>query len=283
MQGEELKTDSEVATRTTSRCPLAGTNYVTSADASSALGGAARRDARPLFLRSWRCVPDQRYIYSSQRAAEDASSVPRYISAFRYYSHCNIASQTDLRVNLPSNNTPAMPPSHVLIIGAGLGGPAMALALARNGIRSTLYERRASCQDIGGVLSLAPNAVRVLDKIVGVEQIVRPLGSSFNGFNLCLDTGYTQASHLGSFGDFKRAGYQGITIKRPVLHQKLVDLCKENELVGIEYNKRLTAIEEGMDKVTAIFEDGTKAEGESCLAVQSLPRIQRQVCQTAST
>ena len=175
-----------------------------------------------------------------------------------------------------------MPPSHVLIIGAGLGGPAMALALARNGIGSTLYERRASCQDIGGVLSLAPNAVRVLDKIVGVEQIVRPLGSSFNGFNLCLDTGYTQASHLGSFGDFKRAGYQGITIKRPVLHQKLVDLCKENELVGIEYNKRLTAIEEGTDKVTAIFEDGSKAEGESCPAVETLPR-NRQVCQTAST
>ena len=102
----------------------------------------------------------------------------------------------------------------------------MALALARNGIRSTLYERRASCQDIGGVLSLAPNAVRVLDKIVGVEKDVRPLGASFKGFNMYLDTGDKAPAHLGGFGDFERSGYQGITLKRPVLHNKLVDMCK---------------------------------------------------------
>lgn len=137
----------------------------------------------------------------------------------------------------------------------------MALALARQGIRSTIYERRASCQDIGGVLSLAPNAVRVLDKIVDVEKDVRPLGSSFGGFNMYLDTGSTLPTHLGGMGDFEKMGYQGLTIKRPVLHEKLVDMCKGRELIGLEYNKRLTEVREGKDGVTVVFEDGTTAEG----------------------
>jgi 2-polyprenyl-6-methoxyphenol hydroxylase-like FAD-dependent oxidoreductase len=155
-----------------------------------------------------------------------------------------------------------MSPSHVLIIGAGLGGPAMALALARHGIRSTLYERRASCQDLGGILSLAPNAVRVLDKIVGVESEVRQLGSTFNGFNLYLDIGNEDAAHMGNMGNFQRTGYDGISIKRPVLHNKLVDLCKENEMIGLEYNRRLTGIKEDEKGVTAMFEGGTQARGE---------------------
>lgn len=56
-------------------------------------------------------------------------------------------------------------PNHTLIVGCGLAGPALALLLAQHGLRSTILEARPEHRTIGGPVMLAPNAVRVLDRI----------------------------------------------------------------------------------------------------------------------
>ncbi len=121
---------------------------------------------------------------------------------------------------------------------------------------------------------LAPNAVRVLDKVIGIESEIRQLGYSFSCIDMYLDGGGS-IDKVGAIGigqsQSQGAGEcKGLTIKRPVLHNKLVDLCRQEKLIGLEYGKKLSGIEESEKGVTACFEDGSKADGK--LSSETLAR-----------
>ena len=60
----------------------------------------------------------------------------------------------------------------VLILGAGIGGLAAAIALRRAGIDVEVFERAPQLLDVGAGISLWPNAVKGLDKL-GVGAAVR--------------------------------------------------------------------------------------------------------------
>jgi salicylate hydroxylase len=68
----------------------------------------------------------------------------------------------------------------VAVIGAGIGGLAMAAALLRNGFDVRLHERAAQLSEIGAGIQLTPNAVKVLNALgcgPGLEEHgFRPLG-----------------------------------------------------------------------------------------------------------
>ena len=74
-----------------------------------------------------------------------------------------------------------VPPQNVAIIGAGLSGLCLALALHRNGIRSTVYEARTAGFVEGGAIRLSPNALRVLDRFGVCERFAtKPTTSDFH-------------------------------------------------------------------------------------------------------
>ena len=61
----------------------------------------------------------------------------------------------------------------MLIIGGGIAGPAMALALRQAGIESVVYEATAAPRDQAGTfLNVAPNGLRALQAL-GVDGIDR--------------------------------------------------------------------------------------------------------------
>jgi len=64
---------------------------------------------------------------------------------------------------------------HAIVIGAGIGGLATALALHRIGWRATVLERAGELGEIGAGMSQAPNALRVLDEL-GVGERARQAG-----------------------------------------------------------------------------------------------------------
>ncbi len=51
---------------------------------------------------------------------------------------------------------------HVIVAGAGIAGLTTALALARAGLRATVFEQAARLEETGAELQLGPNATRVL-------------------------------------------------------------------------------------------------------------------------
>ncbi|MEV6208853.1 FAD-dependent monooxygenase [Kitasatospora sp. NPDC051914] len=61
-----------------------------------------------------------------------------------------------------------------VVIGAGIGGLAAALALYRRGWQVAVHERSASLDPVGSGLGIAPNALRALD-VLGVGDDVRKL------------------------------------------------------------------------------------------------------------
>ena len=54
------------------------------------------------------------------------------------------------------------PARHVIVAGAGIGGLTAALALARAGMRVTVFEQAEKLEETGAGLQLAPNASRIL-------------------------------------------------------------------------------------------------------------------------
>ena len=62
-----------------------------------------------------------------------------------------------------------MPRPKVVIIGAGIGGLAAALALQRQGMEVEVYERSPELMEIGAGLNLSPNALKAL-RYLGVEN-----------------------------------------------------------------------------------------------------------------
>src|SRR5437899_11903931 len=63
-----------------------------------------------------------------------------------------------------------------VVVGGGIGGTAAALALARAGIDVEVYEQARELTEVGAGVSLAPNGLRMLDRL-GVGGEVARLGA----------------------------------------------------------------------------------------------------------
>lgn len=164
-------------------------------------------------------------------------------------------------------------PLHVLISGAGLAGPALAIALARQSIRSTILERRPQSTDIGGVIMLAPNAMRVMDSLYGLGQQLRDEGDTFQAINI-----YTKGSKtLDKVGGFivEDDGILGLTIARPVLHQQLLKECERmSDMITTRYGAEVDIIKEDQEGCEAVLKGGEVVKGEHIAGSQLTEQVQ---------
>jgi len=65
----------------------------------------------------------------------------------------------------------------ILIAGAGIGGLASALALAKSGRRARVLEQAIDIEEIGAGLQLGPNASDVLEQL-GINEEINQLAGS---------------------------------------------------------------------------------------------------------
>ncbi|KAG0644083.1 hypothetical protein HOY80DRAFT_942737 [Tuber brumale] len=140
-----------------------------------------------------------------------------------------------------------------LIIGAGITGPATSILLRSLGLQVTIYELRPSPSSLGGAISLAPNSLRILDKL-GVYERLKTLGCSVAITQvLSVSTGKTLGTL--SFGDKSRHGYDSLRIPRRELQNVLLERARE---LGVEivFGKKLVEVVEQENGVIAKFEDG---------------------------
>jgi hypothetical protein len=63
---------------------------------------------------------------------------------------------------------------NIAVVGAGIGGLALAGFLSRQGVDLTVYEQAKSFLRIGAGIQISPNAVRVVREL-GLEQLVRQI------------------------------------------------------------------------------------------------------------
>ncbi|MBO0825491.1 MAG: FAD-dependent monooxygenase [Actinobacteria bacterium] len=74
------------------------------------------------------------------------------------------------------------------VVGGGIGGTAASVALARAGIDVRVYEQAQQLTEVGAGVSLAPNGLRMLDRL-GVREGIARLGARYWSTQLRLSDG----------------------------------------------------------------------------------------------
>ncbi|KAL7796268.1 monooxygenase [Trichoderma afarasin] len=150
----------------------------------------------------------------------------------------------------------ASPSTGVAIIGAGLSGLTLALALHRKNIPCILYESREASLDIGGAIMLSPNALKILDAL-GVYANIAPLGYHFE--ELFFHSDDDKPVDNFEFGSQAKHAYKALRIYRYELINVLVSMVSDAG-IPVQYNKKFSHVtSESPSSVTFAFADGSSA------------------------
>lgn len=152
-----------------------------------------------------------------------------------------------------------------IIIGAGIGGLTLGIALEKVGIETAIYEAVPEMKKVGAGIWLAANGMQVFDKL-GLADEIQNKGLSLDGFRL---TDQNEKTIQAVFDKemVKKFGQTGSAIHRARLLEVLMDAYGRER---IYQGKRLHKFEEEDTGVTAHFEDGTQAEGDFLIAADGI-------------
>lgn len=161
-----------------------------------------------------------------------------------------------------------------LIIGAGIAGPAAAMALQKAGIDSVVYEAHPeSAQGIGAFLTLATNGVDAL-RTLGADGPAVAAGFPTTAMVMWSGTGKRLgAAQLSLTLD---DGTTGRTLKRADLYRAIHDQAVARG-IRIEHGRRLVAAEKVDGGVRARFADGTVDTGDVLIGCDGVHSTVRRV------
>jgi FAD-dependent urate hydroxylase len=161
-----------------------------------------------------------------------------------------------------------------LIIGAGIAGPASAMALQKAGIDSVIYEAHSAGADgIGAFLTLGTNGIDAL-RLLGADKAA--LAAAFPTPEIVLRNSAGRRLGGSPTGRSLADGTTSHTLKRSDLYRALHDEASIRG-VRIEHGKRLLSAEDKGDGVRAVFADGTEATGDVLIGCDGLHSAVRQI------
>lgn len=146
------------------------------------------------------------------------------------------------------------PQRHALIAGAGIGGLAAALCLARTGWRVTIVDREPELLEVGAGLQLSPNASRLLFALGFQHGLAAPATRPEELIiNRARDGEVLNRARMGVVVE-GRFGAPFLAIHRGDLHGLLLAGVKAEPSVSLQLGHRLTDIRMGEDEVTGLFD-----------------------------
>lgn len=155
----------------------------------------------------------------------------------------------------------------LLVIGGGIGGMTTALAVAKAGLDVHVVEQSPEFGEIGAGIQLAPNAMRVLERLGLLpaldEVCVRPRNLVFRH----ADTG----KHLGTVDlgpAFRRHfGQSYVVLHRGDLLDALLAACRANPRITLESGREVVDIRENGE---VSFADGTRLRADGVVGADGL-------------
>jgi 2-polyprenyl-6-methoxyphenol hydroxylase-like FAD-dependent oxidoreductase len=153
----------------------------------------------------------------------------------------------------------------ILIIGGGIGGLTLALALHARGLPCQIYEAAADFKPLGVGINLMPHAIRVLTAL-GLEADLKVFGVEAREFAFFNRHGqFIFSEPCGRFAGYE---YPHFSIHRGDLHKVLFDaVTKRLGPNAIHLSHRCIGVEQNATGVTVRFEDATPATGAIAIAV----------------
>jgi FAD-dependent urate hydroxylase len=147
----------------------------------------------------------------------------------------------------------------VLIIGAGIAGPALAIALRRAGYDAVIYEAMPEPRDdAGAFLNLAPNGLKALEAL-GLAGALEEVGFLNDRLIFRNESGRTLAD----------VAVGGITMRRGELSR----ILREEAMAAgaeVHFGKRLLTVEEWGGGVAARFSDGETMLGKALVGADGI-------------
>jgi 3-hydroxybenzoate 6-monooxygenase len=158
----------------------------------------------------------------------------------------------------------------ILIAGAGIGGLAAALGLAKSGTKSLVLERAAELGEIGAGIQLGPNAFHAFDYL-GIGDAARKMAVYIDTFRL-MDamTGEDIATVPLDEPFRKRFKNPYAVIHRGDLHGVFLRACQESPHVELRTGAEVTGYEQDKSGVRAVMRNGDKVEGAGLIGADGL-------------
>lgn len=152
------------------------------------------------------------------------------------------------------------------IIGGGIGGLSLAIAMQRKGLQVTVYENAPSIRPLGAGLGLAANAVKAFMEI-GISEDILEAGSVLKKLSIKNQQGKILA-HTDSEKISKKYNVvNNFTIHRADLHDVLLRHLNEGSL---QLGRCCTDFVQDTSGVKLTFQDGSSAEADYIIACDGI-------------
>lgn len=162
----------------------------------------------------------------------------------------------------------------VLIAGAGIGGLAAALALARCGLAVTVLEQSAQLSEIGAGLQIGPNGFAALDAL-GVPMRDRAVYIDELLMHDALDE--TLVGRIPTGAAFRaRFSNPYAVIHRADLHHALLDALSEQTRVRLLTSVQVARIEQDHTGVTVVDAQGARHRARALIGADGVKSVVRQ-------
>jgi salicylate hydroxylase len=162
-----------------------------------------------------------------------------------------------------------------LVIGGGIGGLATALALSRKGYPVHLIERAPEFGEIGAGIQIAPNGSRMLDDL-GVLGKIRAY-AVYPQRLILVDALSGELLTALDFGEkFQHAyTYPYLVMHRSDLLTILLNACRQSDVITLETNREVIAVDDLGDGALVTCADGSTYECDALIGADGLRSVVR--------
>jgi salicylate hydroxylase len=151
---------------------------------------------------------------------------------------------------------------HIVVVGAGLGGLAAALAMLRRGFEVTVLEQAPSLGEVGAGVQLSANATRVLN-LLGLDGAVAESGAEPSGKIIRhWNSGRTWEIADLAADSREKYGNPFCFFHRADLHAALVAGVQRASPSSIRLNSRVESVDTSAARPAVVLQGGERIEGD---------------------
>jgi salicylate hydroxylase/6-hydroxynicotinate 3-monooxygenase len=155
----------------------------------------------------------------------------------------------------------------IAIIGAGIAGLALGVALKKVGVGFTIYEQAPRFARVGAGIQLTPNAIKLM-RGLGLEERLRSVGfAPAEGYNREWDTGNITFIHPMGAAIERKYGAPDLSMHRAELHAALASPIPKP---SIRFDRKLIAFEFQSGGVSLRFSDGEIARADAVIGADGV-------------
>ncbi|KAH7042133.1 hypothetical protein B0J12DRAFT_674744 [Macrophomina phaseolina] len=158
----------------------------------------------------------------------------------------------------------------VVIVGGSIAGLTLALALEKNGIDFLVLEAYPEiAPQVGASIAVLPNGFRILDQLGCYEDMMAKVNCTTDNF-IIRDSDGEVLIHVKNLEHhlIQRHGYPMIFFERRMVIEVLYKHIRQKNKVLT--SKRVAKVEENVDRVAVVCEDGDRFEGSIVIGADGI-------------